>query len=423
MWGGTREVLGKDPDWSKRVINIAGNHDIGYAGDLDEKRVERFERAFGRVNWDITFELPLAPPKNTTSASLTGDHPGDASMDSDSEARADPTLPPPTLHLTILNTMNLDTPALSPALQTQTYNYVNLRIANSLPVTSKRHTTILLTHIPLHKEPGTCIDSPFFSFFPSDNGGGVKEQNMLSDYASRNIVLEGLFGLSGNPFAEGGGLGRSGVVINGHDHEGCDVLHYIPREGSLTSEDERCAQLNDVPTIPDLPLDTDGDTLSSSPNSTSESPSSPSPGPSDTPTWRALPFSSPMTSCIKASSTPHLREITLRSMMGDFSGHAGFLSAWFDESIGEAGEWRIEFAKCALGVQHWWWAVHVLDVVLVGVVVGALLAWVLETLGGWRGDTSNVPGGKDGKEKEMSNGRSGKSLGKRPEKEKPGLKK
>ena len=87
-WGGTREVLGADPSWKNRVINIAGNHDIGYAGDIDGSRIERFERDFGRVNWDIVFTLPNT---STTSSSE-----------------------PPQLRLVILNSMNLDTPVWTP---------------------------------------------------------------------------------------------------------------------------------------------------------------------------------------------------------------------------------------------------------------------------------------------------------------------
>ena len=58
-------------------------------------------------------------------------------------------------------------------------------------------------------------------------------------------------------------------------------------------------------------------------------------------------------------------------MMGDYSGHAGFLAAWFDTNKGEKGEWVFEFNSCGVGVQHWWWGVHILDVVLGVVLVGA----------------------------------------------------
>jgi hypothetical protein len=60
-------------------------------------------------------------------------------------------------------------------------------------------------------------------------------------------------------------------------------------------------------------------------------------------------------------------------MMGDFAGNAGFLSVWFDE---ETWSWEFEFSNCRLGKQHFWWIVHVLDIItgVVLVVYTVLLA-------------------------------------------------
>ena len=39
-------VLGEDAAaWKRRIINVAGNHDVGYAGDLSQDRMARFTRA------------------------------------------------------------------------------------------------------------------------------------------------------------------------------------------------------------------------------------------------------------------------------------------------------------------------------------------------------------------------------------------
>jgi hypothetical protein len=47
-------VLGEGAeDWKRRVINIAGNHDVGYAGALTAERFERFERVFGWANYEL----------------------------------------------------------------------------------------------------------------------------------------------------------------------------------------------------------------------------------------------------------------------------------------------------------------------------------------------------------------------------------
>ena len=347
-WGGTTEVLGADQAWARRVINIAGNHDIGYAGDIDTARVERFERAFGSVNWDMWLTLPP-----THNASLEDGGTAD---------------PPPALRLVVLNTMNLDTPAYSDSLQQDTYAFVNHVITTSRPVTDKTHATLLLTHIPLHKEPGICADSPYFAFF--DGGHGVREQNMLSEHGSK-IVLESVFGLNKDTQAEGGGMGRRGVVVNGHDHEGCDVLHWIrqPNTASPCNADQVAREdaYWPAPTPRAQPV-----------NETPEAPAEQG--------WRATRFPTrPFAidkddACTHIPSSPHLRELTLRSIMGDFSGYAGFLSAWFDPAQGDKGEWVIEFSTCGVGVQHWWWAVHIVDVILVIAMFAGLVATGLEHL-------------------------------------------
>ncbi|KAJ4352222.1 uncharacterized protein N0V89_007569 [Didymosphaeria variabile] len=375
-WGGTVEILGEDPSWAKRAINIAGNHDIGYAGDIDTNRMERFEHQYGKVNWDIVFTLPNTTLGNT-------------------EEQNDP----PALRLVILNTMNLDTPAYDGDLQRETYDFINHVVTTSRSVNDKTHATILLTHIPLHKDSGVCVDSPFFDFF---DGGGVKEQNMLSDHASK-IVLESMFGLSSNQHAEGQGFGRRGIIINGHDHAGCDLLHYIVQPGvasgcpenvdehqihlppalanastSLFIEEVLKDSFDANDTLSDLNLPSQD----SSEEAETEAEHEPESEEQQT-KWQAqrvpyLPYKATSSGeCIALNTVPRIREVTLRSMMGEFSGYAGFLSAWFDVSAGEKGEWKIEVSTCGLGVQHWWWAVHIVDVILVlALIVGGVLVLI-----------------------------------------------
>jgi hypothetical protein len=360
-WGGTLEILGDDKSWENRVINIAGNHDIGYAGDIDEKRIERFERAFGKVNWDITFTLPK---DSRNESQIEGDT-------SSEEGHASGLEDPPALRLVILNSMNLDTPAYVESLQMDSYDFMNHVITTSRPVDDKTHATILLTHIPFHKEAGICVDAPLFRFF--EGGSGVKEQNMLSDYASK-MMLEGIFGLSSNHEGEGQGLGRRGIVINGHDHAGCDVLHYIPQPGVPS----QCPEDFDVHEhlLPDFGAN--ASEIVSAGNSTDDVDS-------ESPKWQALRFppsphkSTQDGSCVALDSVPRMREITLRSIMGDFAGYAGFLSAWFDPTLGDKGEWKMEFNTCGMGTQHWWWGVYVTDLILVVALIGAVVAMLCET--------------------------------------------
>lgn len=302
---GRVEVLGLDGNWEDTIIAVAGNHDIGYAGDIHEGRIDRFEDAYGRVNWDIRFRLE--------NSSSSRQRPHSSGMQTSSLERQ-----APELHLIMLNSMNLDDPSFQSELQQQSRDFVDAQLHDRATAASPSTGTILLTHIPFHKEAGVCVDAPYFSYFPSDQGGGIKEQNHLSEQASTHI-LNGLV----KP-----GQGSS-IVLNGHDHEGCDTFHYREHQA-------------------------DGG------NATS---------------WHAKHH------FISASeraneSLAGLREITVRSMMGSFGGNAGLLSGWFDYDI---EEWRFEYGVCVLGVQHIWWAVHVLDLIVVGLGIASLLAEVIET--------------------------------------------
>lgn len=130
-------ILGDDvKGWKRRIINVAGNHDVGYAGDLSVERMERFERVFGKANYELRFQLPVHNM---------------SSEDGQQEER-----PVPELRIVVLNDMNLDTPASSKELQDQTYQFLNSIITTSKDVTRPAHFTLLLTHIPMHKEEGIC---------------------------------------------------------------------------------------------------------------------------------------------------------------------------------------------------------------------------------------------------------------------------
>ena len=319
------QMMGQDEIWSRRVLNAVGNHDVGYAGDLTPERLERFEKAFGKANWDIKFRLP-SPRDNITE--------GDS----------------PTLQIVNLNSMNLDGPARSPELQQQTYDFINNHLlADSLEPLSQSHSqngksfTILLTHLPLYKPDGICVDGPYFTYHPDAT---IREQNHLSRHASRPI-LEGIFGMSGNQYASGSGLGRPGVVLTGHDHEGCDVYHYVPEDVERDGNEWHAAAWNSNDARSAL-RHRRGKLIKERPSQRSED---------------------------VESHVPGIREITLRSMMGMYSGSAGLLSAWFDW---QAEEWHFEFTTCAMGSHVWWWVVHILDLVTAGVLLAACLTRIID---------------------------------------------
>ncbi|GAB7363258.1 hypothetical protein MBLNU230_g3540t1 [Neophaeotheca triangularis] len=321
---GRTEALGNDKEWEDRIMVIPGNHDIGYAGDINQGRVERFERVFGRMNWDITFTL---------NSSLSG----------------------PSLHLVLLNSMNLDSPAFSRSLQDQTQAFLSRQL--STPASSPNHATVLLTHIPLHKPAGICTDAPFFDYFPSWNGGGIKEQNHLSEETSKDL-LDRLLSTAAerslhNDWCETCYSNSiyypsrpKAIILNGHDHEGCDSFHHLVSDPATTR-----------------------------------------------PGWETIPHTlSHLSYAVRALGTqPWLREITVRSMMGQYGGNAGMLSAWWEGDVDlnatgapglRKGGWRFEYSTCELGVQHWWWGTHTLVVIEVALGAVWVLAKLLDALGG-----------------------------------------
>lgn len=287
-----------DSPWARKIINVAGNHDIGYSGDVSIARLERFERVFGPANWDLRFQHALEDTNDDSSVS-------------------------PTLHIINLNSLTLDGPVLVPQIQSDSYAYINDMITHrSHPVEDRTTFTLLLTHVPLHKREGICADAPHFEFYDTDDededgdprfrDGGLKEQNHISEQISSSGILQGIFGLSGDENVAGHGWGRNGLILTGHDHTGCDVVHFV-NQSAVPSESES--------------------------------------GPWH---WDATRYAS-----ISASSrhSPSIREVTLRSMMGEYGGNAGLLSVWFDPDPA-VNEWRYTITTCAAGVQHIWWAVH-----------------------------------------------------------------
>lgn len=284
------EALGEDPQWSERIITVAGNHDIGYAGDIDSARVARFEKQFGHVNWETRFVL-------------------NSKDDQDSSIPAIFRKAKPELRMVVLNTMNLDEPVRDHHLRDESLLFLGRSFSEAQSRNNRREAAIVLTHVPLHKEAGICIDEPLINYFPSEYGGGIREQNHLRPETSQRVLS---------------GFGSKTIILNGHDHEGCDTYHY------RNSSDA---------------------------------------------TWSARRYHLARKERADASLTA-IREITVRSMMGSYGGNAGLLSAWFDR---EWDAWRFEYATCVIGVQHIWWAGHVLALVEIMFALLGVTFLILET--------------------------------------------
>ncbi|GAM22178.1 hypothetical protein SAMD00019534_053530, partial [Acytostelium subglobosum LB1] len=169
------------------LINITGNHDIGYANEADRHLVQRFEDAFGKVNrkWYVAGHI-----------------------------------------LAIFNSMTLDPPSNDQEVYDEAWQFLN-------DLARERNTTntpiILATHIPLYKElDGTSLNrtyQPNFSIPYHSNplciepyevnrisrGGKsvIRDQTMLSPETSR-FILEEI---------------QPVFIFNGHDHDGCIYKH------------------------------------------------------------------------------------------------------------------------------------------------------------------------------------------------------
>ncbi|RPA80808.1 hypothetical protein BJ508DRAFT_415077 [Ascobolus immersus RN42] len=313
----------KTVDWANKLIAVAGNHDIGYAGDMNRQRVNRFEEAFGPLNSIITVHpYPDYSPVPTSSEDPLDKIPDEI----------------PSLRLINLNSMALDTPIYDSSLSDDSYALLNAGLATKSLSTNQ--ATVLLTHLPFHKTVH-CSDQPYIAYFPEEWGGGIKTQNFLSDTMSA-LLLGWNFGMPSGMKINGAYRSR-GVILTGHDHVGCDVRH-VWREEKTDDEGK---------TIKEAGWDSVHEGH-----------------------WQDLKRRKAATGEVDKEglvNSENIREVTVTSMMGDYGGNVGFLSAWWDKKEGETmGEWKFAYNSCRFGYPLAWWAVHVTDliVVVLGVVLG-----------------------------------------------------
>ncbi|KAF3935261.1 hypothetical protein ABW19_dt0203669 [Dactylella cylindrospora] len=291
-------------DWPNTLINIVGNHDIGYAGDIRPDLIQRFESTYGPVNYVFTIPFPdVSVIKDGVNTTIT-----------------------PKLRVINLNSLNIDSPARDYNIQMETYGFMNSVFGDKLPWDGSV-ATVLLTHVPLHKESGICVDGPMNKYYEDMYGGLLREQNHISQGASEMLLGE-LFGT--RRVGEGNiPRGREmGIILNGHDHEGCNVVHWM---GDVEVKDEN------------------GEGIEKR--------------------WKAGKWEDrkKLVGGFEKSGGNEekelwVREVTVRSMMGEFGGNAGLTSAWFDV---ESMSWKFEYSTCPIGIQHIWWTVHIVDIITI----------------------------------------------------------
>ncbi|KAF9298440.1 hypothetical protein BGZ88_006727 [Linnemannia elongata] len=181
------------------MINITGNHDIGYGYDISQDRVERWEQVFGKSNFISSVDIPTAAvvgSENDTDSRRMQSSNGSETRHGSSRK----------LHLVVLNTMLLDGPSSDENLRGQTWEF--LQEASSLKENNPQDKIVLLTHIPFHKEQGICVDPPDIRVHWDNT---IIEQTMLTPNTTQWIL---------NTL-------RPDFVLNGHDHYGCDVVHTL----------------------------------------------------------------------------------------------------------------------------------------------------------------------------------------------------
>lgn len=228
-----------------QIVNISGNHDIGYHGELTEERISRFEQRFGQLNYVVHED--------------------------------------PSWRLVVLNSLSLDGPPFNDTAHNDTLAFLE-------SLKGYEGSTVLVTHIPLYKTAGVCRDGPRFEYYSPEQGGGLKQQNHLG-FESTNLVLNSLFNEKG------------GVVLAGHDHEGC-VSSYSRLDAS----------------------DYNGQ-----------------------PFWESSP----------GLRQGIIQEMTVRSVMGEFGGNTALISSNIDPET-ELLHWNLSL--CRFHVQHVWWAAQVISI-------------------------------------------------------------
>ncbi|ODQ79808.1 hypothetical protein BABINDRAFT_166912 [Babjeviella inositovora NRRL Y-12698] len=231
-------------------INLTGNHDIGYAGDATWQHMARYVKLFGKDNYWIEYDRET-------------DHPW---------------------RIVVLNDLLLEGPALQEEFRTYTWEFLR-----QLGEQKFNGSTVLLTHIPFHKREGLCVDGPKHVNYPHDYEREPYKQSLLRSqnfigFEESQKVLNTIFD-----------NGKPGIILTGHDHEGCENWFNKLDNGTWEASKEKLGGQS-------------------------------------------------------------VHEITVRAMMGDFGGNTGLMTGRFDEST---QEWQYEFSLCPFIVQHVWWGTKV----------------------------------------------------------------
>lgn len=161
-------------------INITGNHDIGYSGDVTYQHLSRFHELFGSDNYWIEYDTDT-------------DHPW---------------------RIVVLDSLLLEGPGLQNEFIDVTWEFLYQLFERRF-----KGSTVLLTHVPLYKEEGICSDGPETRFYPEVyepepyKSKLLRSHNHLSEEVTKR-VLNLIFDNN-----------KPGIILTGHDHVGCETYY------------------------------------------------------------------------------------------------------------------------------------------------------------------------------------------------------
>ncbi|RIA96101.1 hypothetical protein C1645_420212 [Glomus cerebriforme] len=277
-------------EYNHKFINLTGNHDIGYNWDIDQYRINRWKREFGHVNF-----LDWIPSSDEKKGH----------------------------RMSVINSMNVDGPASDEISRSETWSLLNI-LAEEREQDNYRTPLIFLTHIPIYKKEGICVDGPMTIY--DNTGSFIKEQNHLLQNSSE-FILTRL---------------RPKFIFAGHDHEGCDVTHVV------RIKENKEYLINH---------------------------------------YRTLDFEKEKNQIISGDDYSEngklkeniwiVREVTVRSVMGAFGGNAGLFEIKRQINKNGSEEFEYNYSSCPFVINHIPWIVVVTDII---VTLGWIIRYMLTGL-------------------------------------------
>ncbi|EGG20295.1 hypothetical protein DFA_07418 [Cavenderia fasciculata] len=211
------------------LINVTGNHDIGYGNEASKRKITRFENAFGRVNdkWFIGGHIFAVfnsmvlddTPIDTQVKDETWQFLRDLAEERKSSgipivlATHIPLFKNYTQHDLVSNPTEQQQPTINNTTtdESQPINNEMKESSSSLKITSTKNTKpTIVDHsnmkdsIPFHFN-AMCIEP----YIVHRSGDHIKEQTMLSQETTQ-FILDEL---------------QPEFIVNGHDHDGCIYRH------------------------------------------------------------------------------------------------------------------------------------------------------------------------------------------------------